>query len=305
MPAVPGAWPASWAVRAPALPGHLQHRAGVGLLPPRSSRAVPGASACRPTQHTVSSAGVDPAVSLRPSNGLQRFCWRSPVVSRGPVTSGFSWHLPRRIPAVPCDASVCAACSGSRSPDAEVVDILQRLDMRVEVATWGWQVAAASFRFDIAIEVDLIEEIARFAAMNTCRSAWWPADARGSVRRAIGGRTRAPEGCAGRARLPGSDHLQLHRRGPGPDWPAVDGRPLVNPISAELAVMRQTLWPGLINAVRHNLARQQTRCVSSRPACGSSGRARRRCRSAVIAGVAIGNVLSRAMGCKACLGWIL
>jgi phenylalanyl-tRNA synthetase beta chain len=38
-----------------------------------------------------------------------------------------------------------------------------------------------------------------------------------------------------------------------------DGVPLVNPLSAELAVMRQGLWPGLVQALRHNLARQQRR----------------------------------------------
>ena len=34
---------------------------------------------------------------------------------------------------------------------------------------------------------------------------------------------------------------------------------LANPISTEMGVMRTTLWAGLVNAVRHNLARQQRR----------------------------------------------
>jgi phenylalanyl-tRNA synthetase beta chain len=34
---------------------------------------------------------------------------------------------------------------------------------------------------------------------------------------------------------------------------------LANPISADMAVMRASLWPGLLATMRHNLARQQTR----------------------------------------------
>jgi phenylalanyl-tRNA synthetase beta chain len=66
-----------------------------------------------------------------------------------------------RIPAVALRRERLAQLLGHQVPDAEVVDILQRLDMLVEAQPWGWQVQAASFRFDIAIEVDLIEEIAR------------------------------------------------------------------------------------------------------------------------------------------------
>jgi len=35
---------------------------------------------------------------------------------------------------------------------------------------------------------------------------------------------------------------------------------LLNPISSQLAVMRCSLWPGLIQAARENLRRQQERC---------------------------------------------
>ena len=42
-----------------------------------------------------------------------------------------------------------------------VAEILQRLGMQVSAADDGWDVMAPSYRFDIAIEVDLIEEVAR------------------------------------------------------------------------------------------------------------------------------------------------
>jgi phenylalanyl-tRNA synthetase beta chain len=41
-----------------------------------------------------------------------------------------------------------------------------------------------------------------------------------------------------------------------PERPAVK---LANPLSSEMSVMRTTIWPGLLQAVRHNLNRQQSR----------------------------------------------
>ncbi len=45
--------------------------------------------------------------------------------------------------------------------DQEIVDILTRLEMHVVPTEGGWRVTAPSCRFDIGIEVDLIEEIGR------------------------------------------------------------------------------------------------------------------------------------------------
>ena len=37
------------------------------------------------------------------------------------------------------------------------------------------------------------------------------------------------------------------------------GAKLANPLSSDLSVMRQSLWPGLLQALKYNLARQQQR----------------------------------------------
>ena len=50
---------------------------------------------------------------------------------------------------------------GVQIADATVADILQNLGIAVTVVDDGWDVIAPSHRFDIAMEVDLIEEIAR------------------------------------------------------------------------------------------------------------------------------------------------
>src|SRR5690606_23323021 len=50
---------------------------------------------------------------------------------------------------------------GIAIPDAEVERILRALGMQVAATAEGWQVVPPSRRFDIAIEEDLIEELAR------------------------------------------------------------------------------------------------------------------------------------------------
>ncbi|MDC6641574.1 phenylalanine--tRNA ligase beta subunit-related protein, partial [Leclercia adecarboxylata] len=49
---------------------------------------------------------------------------------------------------------------------ADVTDILQRLGLDVSVQEDGWKVIAASWRFDLSIEEDLIEEVARVHGYN-------------------------------------------------------------------------------------------------------------------------------------------
>ncbi len=149
---------------------------------------------------------------------------------------------------------------GEAVPDRDVETILARLGMRVMPDEDGWQVQPPAFRFDIAVEVDLIEEIARVHGYDRMTPR------QGTQTTTLGNAQST------RVR---SDGLRavLVQRGyqEAMTYSFVDreqdrllaggqeGVPLVNPLSAELAVMRQSLWPGLVQAVRHNLARQQRR----------------------------------------------
>ena len=55
---------------------------------------------------------------------------------------------------------------GINLADEQVVDIFQRLGMSVQTQPDGWSVTPPGCRFDIAIEADLIEEIARIVGYN-------------------------------------------------------------------------------------------------------------------------------------------
>lgn len=146
--------------------------------------------------------------------------------------------------------------------DAErVVSILSRLGIELKDRSQEMlHFAVPSHRFDIAIEADLIEELARVHGYDHLPVT------KPLVRMSL---AQCPESVAEtsrlRERLVALGYQQIISYSfvePGllqqiqPDLQAVH---LQNPISADMAVMRTSLWPGLIHTLKHNLNRQQSR----------------------------------------------
>ena len=150
---------------------------------------------------------------------------------------------------------------GFELPDVEVVDILERLGLQVEQANNdGWVFVVPSYRFDIAIEADLLEELARIYGYNNLPTT--------SVRMGI----ELPihkETSVGLAAI--RDSLVSRDYQESISYSFVDPKiqqlldpettPVIlqNPISAEMSVMRTSLWQGLVTALLYNVNRQQTR----------------------------------------------
>ena len=149
---------------------------------------------------------------------------------------------------------------GTRIPGERVAGVLRALGMDVTAVDGGWQAQAPSWRFDIAIEADLIEEVARVVGLESIPETPAPMATR---LRALA-ETAADE----------SVLLQLMAaRGyqeaicygftdPVLQTQLFGAQPvaeLANPIAAQLGVMRWSLWPGLVTVLRGNLARQADR----------------------------------------------
>jgi phenylalanyl-tRNA synthetase beta chain len=142
----------------------------------------------------------------------------------------------------------------------QVVEIFQRLGMDVLTQTDGWSVTPPGFRFDVAIEADLIEEIARIIGYNNIPNCSL------LMRSELG---KAPETILDFDRL--KDLLVDRGYQEAITYSFVDEEiqqamapgdeviRLKNPISSDLSVMRTTLWCGLIKAALHNTHRQQQR----------------------------------------------
>ncbi|SDS18645.1 phenylalanyl-tRNA synthetase beta subunit [Halopseudomonas xinjiangensis] len=150
---------------------------------------------------------------------------------------------------------------GMELPEADIEAYLSNLGLTVKASGAGeWQVTVPSHRFDISLEIDLIEELARLYGYNRLPV---------SAPTASLNLTAKPET---RGELPILRRL-LVARGyqeaitysfvePSLNKlfdPEVEPLALANPISADMAVMRTSLWPGLSKAVQHNLNRQQSR----------------------------------------------
>ena len=145
-------------------------------------------------------------------------------------------------------------------PAAEIEEILTRLGMQLESVDCGWNVTVPGYRFDISIEVDLIEEIARVYGYNnlpvhtpTAKLPIPPiAEARltlQSLRRHLVAR--------GYQEAITYSFIEAELQKSFDDQH--EAIALANPISAEMAVMRTTLWPGLAKALQYNQHRQQSR----------------------------------------------
>jgi len=204
--------------------------------------------------------GVDPQLPATAIEYATRLVLELAGGVPGPVSEAvLAEHLPQPQPILLRRARIQRVL-GISIDDAEVERILRALGMEVAAAAEGWQVTAPSRRFDVAIEEDLIEELARIHGYDRIPTTV-PG---GPARIAAPSETRVPVADL-RRQLVARDYLEaisfafveaeLLQK-----WGCAEGTvPLANPLSAELAVMRPRLLPGLVDAVARNLARQAGR----------------------------------------------
>ena len=194
----------------------------------------------------------------------------------GPVVSKRApEHLPARN-AITLRAPRIRRLLGVDVPAQEVVEVLSRLGMSVAAGptitikegasgpaaseAGIWRVQPPSFRFDLAIEADLIEELARVRGYGRIPG-----------RPPVGALKMSPrpEAVLDTASL----RQVLCDRGyheaitysfvdpvvQGQLSPGVETLRLANPIASDMSVMRPSLWPGLLGALKRNQDRQAAR----------------------------------------------
>ncbi|CAA0110927.1 Phenylalanine--tRNA ligase beta subunit [BD1-7 clade bacterium] len=141
----------------------------------------------------------------------------------------------------------------------QIVDILTRLGLDVAVSAEGWDCVVPSYRFDISIAADLIEEIARIYGYNNLptRKLTVPVDFKPrQEKRASVMRVKHELMAQGYQEAITYSFVDPKIQQLFDDEVPV---PVANPISADMAVMRTSLIPGLVTAMQHNLNRQQPR----------------------------------------------
>ena len=214
--------------------------------------------------HTESSRrferGVDPRLPLRAAHRATELILKyaggqaSEMARAGRLAAEYRPHRIR------LRASRLAKCLAVEVDQAEVVRILRALGCRVKQGSGQWEVSAPSWRFDLAIEEDLIEEIARVYGYDRIAPAQvplpggWAIPPQPWARQIEHSQSRLVECGYSEAVTYSFTEEKLEQIfAPG-------SRPwrLLNPISEDQAVMRSTLVPSLLRAAQYNLNRQQT-----------------------------------------------
>jgi len=151
---------------------------------------------------------------------------------------------------------------GIQMSDQQIVDILTRLGMTLEKLSLddsdaGWVVSIPSCRFDIAIEADLIEELVRIYGYNKVPSRK-PVGELSMIRRPENRliKSQIARLLADRGYQEAITYSFIDKPSQQLIDPAIEPLPLVNPISADLSVMRSSIWPGLLKAIEYNQKRQ-------------------------------------------------
>jgi phenylalanyl-tRNA synthetase beta chain len=149
---------------------------------------------------------------------------------------------------------------GHHIDDNTVTNILSRLGLNVEFTNGQWQAHSPSFRFDIKIEEDLIEEVARVYGYNNIpniapvASLNMPLHKEAQLDKRDFANTLVTRGYQEAITYSFVDPKIQSKL-----FPHYDGLVLPHPISADMSVMRVSLISGLLPAVVYNQNRQQQR----------------------------------------------
>ncbi len=214
--------------------------------------------------HTDSShrfeRGVDPELQHRALTRATELICAIAGGEAGPVTEAIHQRALPACPAVTLRANRVRKLLGVELTAREIESILSRLGMKLEPLPGGWRVVPPSFRFDIAIEADLIEEIGRIYGYNNIaqRRPLIHAELRGDSETRLD-INRLKDLLVDRGYREAITYSFVDAALQAKITPAQSAIALANPLSSDLSVMRTTLWAGLLQTAQKNNNRQQQR----------------------------------------------
>ena len=204
--------------------------------------------------------GVDPELQVRAMERATALLLDIAGGSAGLVSEVNAEGFRTRREAVALRSRRLGRVLGVEVGDEAVAEILERLGMTVSTDAGGWSVIPPTSRFDIEREEDLIEEVGRIYGYDNI-----PATPGSSGISMQGKPEKAFDLDTAQTLLVSRDYHEVitysfiapeQARALMPESELIQ---LANPLSADMAVMRPTLWAGLIETAKYNRARQQER----------------------------------------------
>jgi len=214
--------------------------------------------------HTDSShrfeRGVDPELQHKVMDRATRLVLDICGGEAGPVVEAKSGdHLPKPVEIV-LRRSKLDRILGHHVCDAEVTEILERLGFAVTFKADSWEVTTATYRFDMAIEEDLIEEVARIYGYNNIPNIAPVASLSMPVHKESAiSLKRVRSMLVARGFQEAVTYSFVDPKLQNLVHPDEEAMVLPNPISIEMSAMRLSMFTGLLGAVGYNQSRQQNR----------------------------------------------
>lgn len=202
--------------------------------------------------------GVDPKLQ---SKALERATELLLIIvggQAGPITTATkSDALPANV-TISFDPNKVKKLTGVEIAEDFMLQRLKNLGMSVECKPDRWMVGIPSHRFDIAMDVDLVEEIIRLYGYKNIQ-------AKPLIATMQAGHPNRSEQLAKTIAIFLSNrgyHETISYSFVDPDlqqelYPDISSMSLLNPISSELSTMRVGMWPGLLASMVYNVNRQQ------------------------------------------------
>ena len=204
--------------------------------------------------------GVDPTLQERAiERATSLLCACAGGVAGPTQVSELADELPSR-PVVTMRPDRARLVIGAPITDEAMAATLTALGMELTRGEHKWLVTAPSWRFDIAIEEDLIEEIARVHGFDNVPETVQPS--RQPIAPSTETRVRtetAADVLVQRGYFEAITYSFVEPKVQQLFAPTMPALTLTNPISADLSTMRSSLWPGLVSALAFNQRRQQSR----------------------------------------------
>jgi len=235
--------------------------------------------------------GVDPMLAVAASHYASHLLAGIAGGGAGPVVDRrLARHLPRPAP-IPVRHRQISRLLGMPVSRPAARGVFKRVGSRVADTAAGWRVTPPSYRFDLARECDLIEELARVRGYETIPANHPSVPATASV----GSESDVPlarikQVLVERGYREAINYSFVDSDAQQKLAPEARQLALANPLTDKMSVMRNSLWTGLLRATQNNLNRQhgRVRLFEVGKVFRYNGTAMREI--AVIGGIAVGPV---------------
>ena len=204
--------------------------------------------------------GVDPELARQAIERASQLIIEITGGQAGPITEAVSHDNLPAEKTISLRKSRILKILGTELSNNDIETILYRLGMQLTKQADGWQVTSPTFRFDITLEEDLIEEIARVYGYNNLSSQ----KPQTTLNFMANSEQQIDLMRLRNLLVDRNYHEAITYSFISPKLhqlinPKHTPFEIINPISNDLSVMRASLWPGLLNAVVYNQNRQKNR----------------------------------------------